>query len=279
MPIRCDTLEGDEQLSPDRASYVNPTEAGAVVDVVRMLLIVGRVMPHQIVVLASYNGQVQLIRNLLAQEAQSGRTRGAGGVEVATVDGFQGRERAVILFSTVRSNPNAKLGFMGDGRRLNVALTRARQAIIILGDDVTLRSGSKHWAAYLTWLEEQRAVFGRRGLTQTLANSTQNNKSVESISTNSSGSTESVRRRSFDNVSSSRAIRGTACVFISSRKTHRKTSFLHQVPRNETAEVLRKLSNSADRRATYQRQTQRQRQQSEKRRRGGGGDSKNSSGA
>lgn len=78
------------------------------------------------------------------------------------MDSFQGRERAVVIFSTTRSNDMAKLGFMADGRRLNVALTRARQAIIIVGDDLTLRAGSRHWEAYLTWLQEQRAIFGQR---------------------------------------------------------------------------------------------------------------------
>ena len=78
------------------------------------------------------------------------------------MDSFQGRERAVVIFSTTRSNDMAKLGFMADGRRLNVALTRARQAIIIVGDDLTLRAGSRHWAAYLTWLQGQRAIFGQR---------------------------------------------------------------------------------------------------------------------
>ena len=52
------------------------------------------------------------------------------------------------------------MGFMADGRRLNVALTRARQGMITVGDDLTLRAGSKHWAAYLDWLSSQGAVFG-----------------------------------------------------------------------------------------------------------------------
>ena len=158
---RGDVVNGGEQLSFDRASYVNPTEAGVVVDIVRLRMVVGRLSPHQIVVLASYNGQVQLIRQLLVREGAT-RTAQAGQVDVATVDGFQGRERAVILFST-RSNDMAKLGFMADGRRLNVALTRARQAIITVGDDVTLRAGSRHWASYLQWLQDNRAIFGQPG--------------------------------------------------------------------------------------------------------------------
>jgi superfamily I DNA and/or RNA helicase len=60
----------------------------------------------------------------------------------------------------VRSNAQGRVGFMADGRRLNVALTRARQGMITVGDDLTLRAGSKHWAAYLNWLSAQGAVFG-----------------------------------------------------------------------------------------------------------------------
>ena len=60
----------------------------------------------------------------------------------------------------MRSNGQGRVGFMADGRRLNVALTRARQGMITVGDDLTLRAGSKHWAAYLDWLSSQGAVFG-----------------------------------------------------------------------------------------------------------------------
>ncbi|HSO25979.1 MAG TPA: C-terminal helicase domain-containing protein, partial [Methanobacteriaceae archaeon] len=59
-------------------------------------------------------------------------------VEVKTVDGYQGREKDVMIISTVRSNTKRKIGFLNDLRRLNVALTRARRKMIMIGDVKTL---------------------------------------------------------------------------------------------------------------------------------------------
>ena len=69
------------------------------------------------------------------------------------MDGYQGREKEVILFSCVRSNSGGNVGFLSDSRRLNVALTRARRGLIVIGDPGTLRC-DKDWAA---WLEHVRS--------------------------------------------------------------------------------------------------------------------------
>lgn len=59
-------------------------------------------------------------------------------VEVSTVDGFQGREKEVIILSLVRSNQDRELGFVTDFKRLNVAVTRARRLLIIIADSETM---------------------------------------------------------------------------------------------------------------------------------------------
>ena len=64
------------------------------------------------------------------------------GVEVRTVDGYQGREKETIIISLVRSNNNQQLGFLSESRRINVSVTRARRSCIIIGDSNTLRSDS-----------------------------------------------------------------------------------------------------------------------------------------
>ena len=63
-------------------------------------------------------------------------------IEVATVDSFQGRECDVVVYSTVRSNPQRNIGFLRDYRRINVALSRARNLLIIVGDDDTMRNAA-----------------------------------------------------------------------------------------------------------------------------------------
>merc|ERR1712224_923222 len=75
-------------------------------------------------------------------------------VEVASVDAFQGREKDYIILSCVRSNVNHGIGFMSDPRRLNVALTRAKFGLIILGNPKVLSSNAL-WRGLLIHYREQ----------------------------------------------------------------------------------------------------------------------------
>lgn len=73
-------------------------------------------------------------------------------LKVHSVDGFQGREKEVIVFSAVRSNREGAVGFLSDWRRMNVALTRARNGLIVVGNPATLRN-DEHWREWLKWAE------------------------------------------------------------------------------------------------------------------------------
>ncbi len=117
----------DEELEQDGESKLNPREANWVITQVQQLLDSG-LKPDQIAVIAPYAAQVRLLRNRLQLPD----------LEVDTVDGFQGREKEVIILTFVRSNPEGEIGFLSDTRRTNVALTRAKRALRVIGDSATL---------------------------------------------------------------------------------------------------------------------------------------------
>lgn len=87
-------------------------------------------------VISPYRAQVQYLRRLIRKRESFKPYRHS--ISVNTVDGFQGQERDIILISLVRSNEQGQIGFLNDLRRMNVAITRARMKLIILGDKATL---------------------------------------------------------------------------------------------------------------------------------------------
>jgi superfamily I DNA and/or RNA helicase len=124
---------GEQQAG---TSYANRREAALVAHVVRYL---AGALPGElsIGVIAMYAEQRELLRRTLGSERwPEGRP-----IEVATVDAFEGREQDVIVVSFVRANRRAKVGFLGVEQRLNVAVSRARRLLVLVGDTSTLRDG------------------------------------------------------------------------------------------------------------------------------------------
>ena len=87
-------------------------------------------------VISPYRAQVQYLRQMVKKEPFFKPYRSL--ITINTVDGFQGQERDIILISLVRNNPKGDIGFLRDLRRMNVAITRARMKLIILGDKATM---------------------------------------------------------------------------------------------------------------------------------------------
>ena len=120
---------GFEEETPEGSeSKMNPGEAELAAAEVRKLLAAG-VLPQDIAVITPYDGQAQKLRQVLADQPE---------LEIDTVDGFQGREKEAVVVSLVRSNELGELGFVADIRRINVALTRARKKLIVIGDSATV---------------------------------------------------------------------------------------------------------------------------------------------
>merc|ERR1712217_175330 len=110
-------------------------------------------MGTQVGVVTPYSAQVRLIRTLCAR-AGLPTSREKGGVEINSVDGYQGREKEAIVISTVRSSSSGGLGFVADWRRANVAFTRARRGLVVIGDASTLGREPSTWAPWLKWVRK-----------------------------------------------------------------------------------------------------------------------------
>jgi regulator of nonsense transcripts 1 len=143
---------GNEEMGTSGSSFLNRTESAAVEKIVTTMLRNGCV-PDQIGVITPYEGQRAHIV-LHMQRNGALRSELYHDIEVASVDSFQGREKDFIIVSCVRSNEQQGIGFLRDPRRLNVALTRARYGVIIVGN-AKLLSRNPLWNALLTHFQER----------------------------------------------------------------------------------------------------------------------------
>ncbi|KAH8112236.1 P-loop containing nucleoside triphosphate hydrolase protein [Phellopilus nigrolimitatus] len=137
--------------SGDEGSKCNENEAVLVKSWVDKLFSAG-VSPSQIAVITPYQAQVTLITSLLSISY-------GGDLEIGTVDGMQGREKEAIVISLVRSNEKREVGFLKDKRRLNVAMTRARRHMCVVGDSSTVQHGGRFLKNWVAWLEEKADVY------------------------------------------------------------------------------------------------------------------------
>ncbi|GAA5919770.1 hypothetical protein JCM1841_005847 [Sporobolomyces salmonicolor] len=146
---------GQEEISSSGTSFLNRTEASNVEKIVTRFFKSG-VLPSQIGVITPYEGQRSYIVSYMQFNGALKKDLYKE-VEVASVDAFQGREKDYIIVSCVRSNEHQGIGFLNDPRRLNVALTRAKYGLVILGNPKVL---SKHslWHYLLTHYKEKKCL-------------------------------------------------------------------------------------------------------------------------
>lgn len=171
-------------------TYENKHECVEIVKIIQILMLDKKVPLEEIGVITPYSAQRDLLSDILTKNvvinpkqismqqeydeielfnaAGSQGTAGSlqnnviniiNGLHVATVDSFQGHEKSFIIFSCVRNNTENKIGFLRDKRRLNVALTRAKHGLIVVGNKNVLRKGDPLWKDYITYLEEQDVIF------------------------------------------------------------------------------------------------------------------------
>lgn len=146
---------GNEEISASGTSYLNRTEASNVEKIITRFFKAG-VQPQDIGIITPYEGQRSYVVTSM-QNTGTFKKENYKEIEVASVDAFQGREKDFIVLSCVRSNDHQGIGFLSDPRRLNVALTRAKYGLVILGNPKVL---SKHplWHYLLVHFKERNCL-------------------------------------------------------------------------------------------------------------------------
>jgi len=167
-------VEGREEQRSG-GSWMNNNEVQQCAQVVEALLAAGNPV-QSIGVITPYAAQVRALNDCIqplarryasahaphAAHSDDQWLNGGGAtaeLEVKSVDGFQGREKEVIVFSAVRCNVNGQVGFLKDWRRLNVAITRAKRGLVIIGHAPTLAAGDKYWAALVAHAQAQGCML------------------------------------------------------------------------------------------------------------------------
>lgn len=164
VPLLFHGVCGRDLRESSNPSYYNPEEAKVVVDYATTLLqgksgLGVHIREEDVGIISPYRKQVLKIRTLLEK-------RGHGGITVGSTEEFQGQERLVIIISTVRSNPNLlgndfrhDVGFLKNRKRFNVAVTRAKSLLIVVGNPHTL-SKDPCWRRLLQFCVRKRAYKG-----------------------------------------------------------------------------------------------------------------------
>ncbi|HTN05305.1 AAA domain-containing protein [Agriterribacter sp.] len=137
----------------------NPEEAAFVFKHLTQLVteLGAHYQPHNfpsIAVISPYRQQIQLLKEQLQHSPQL-QVYGDK-ISVNTIDSFQGQERDIVYISMTRSNTESRIGFLSDIRRMNVAMTRARKKLVVIGDSATL-SQLPFYANFITYAEQQNA--------------------------------------------------------------------------------------------------------------------------
>lgn len=140
----------EEQLQQRFQSRYNEQEINVIVE--HLYELIGSIPPEEslpsVAIICPYREQSLRAQDIVEEDAKL-----AGlDITVNTIDGFQGQERDAVYISLVRSNEKGEIGFLKDYRRMNVALTRARKQLVVVGDSATI-STDGFYAAFLDYVE------------------------------------------------------------------------------------------------------------------------------
>lgn len=128
----------NEEQGADGSSLQNKGE----LEIVKKLLETEQLAPTHTAFISPYSGQVAAAKEQLPKQ-----------IRISTIDSFQGQEKEVIILSLVRSNDDGDIGFLKDYRRMNVAITRAKEQLYVIGDSATI-GGDDFYNSFLSYVEK-----------------------------------------------------------------------------------------------------------------------------
>jgi predicted DNA helicase len=131
----------EEEIGEDGFSLINSGELNLALKIMESLAI----KQETCTFISPYSAQIELAKKILPKS-----------IKIKTIDSFQGQENETIILSLVRSNQDANIGFLTDYRRMNVAITRAKEKLIIIGDSSTL-AHDKFYSEFLSYIEKIEA--------------------------------------------------------------------------------------------------------------------------
>lgn len=131
----------EEESGKDGLSLMNEGE----ISIVQKIIEHEKLNESSIAVISPYSGQVELAKNNLSKN-----------IRISTIDSFQGQEEEIIILSLVRSNTESIIGFLNDYRRMNVALTRAKEQLYVIGDSSTIGTDN-FYAQFLEYIEKNNS--------------------------------------------------------------------------------------------------------------------------
>ncbi|KAM8830509.1 putative helicase mov-10-B.1 isoform 1-T1 [Synchiropus picturatus] len=172
FPVIFHAVTGIDERESNSPSFFNRAEAEVVVDYVKKLLETQRkkglasISPRDIGIIAPYRKQVQKIRKALQKIQKDLKLKDMNQLKVGSVEEFQGQERRVILVSTVRSSPDYAeidkkfhLGFVKNEKRFNVAVTRAKALLVVVGNPRVLKMDPV-WSRFLQYCGDEGGLCG-----------------------------------------------------------------------------------------------------------------------
>ncbi|XP_073326824.1 putative helicase mov-10-B.2 [Pagrus major] len=172
FPVIFHGVTGKDEREASSPSFFNVAEVEVLMDYVKKLLStqgkkgLGTMSPRDIGIIAPYRKQVQKIRKALEKVGKNLPFKDMGGLKVGSVEEFQGQERRVIIVSTVRSSPDYteldekfNLGFVKNEKRFNVAVTRAKALLIVVGNPRVL-STDETWDTFIQYCKEEGGYTG-----------------------------------------------------------------------------------------------------------------------